>query len=75
MMKHIPVLIYNAPEETVQTLMKPAIYTKFKPADLIPALMRCGKTKSVVHPVVRFLEFVISSTYSPPAITLFPGLL
>lgn len=54
--------MYNAPDLTVNMLMK--IHTKLKPKELLPALMRCDEQKVTgsVHPVARFLEFVIAST-------------
>lgn len=61
-MKNVSFLMYNAPDATVNMLMK--IHTKIKPKELLPALMRCDENKvntGPIHPVARFLEFVIAS--------------
>jgi hypothetical protein len=57
--------MYNEPEGTINMLITIHATSKFTPRDLIPALMRCddAKVKGAVHPLIRYLEFVIASKY------------
>lgn len=63
LVKYASILMYNEPEGTINMLMTIHTTNRVNPRDLIPALMRCddSKIKGAVHPVMRYLEFVIAS--------------
>lgn len=63
LVKYASILMYNEPEGTINMLMTIHSSSRVNPRDLIPALMRCddSKIKGAVHPVMRYLEFVIAS--------------